>query len=245
MHMLTMVFAILIASGLAILVPSYIAGALEGSRGAPRGGAIGEGARLSACCFAVLVPVSIGAIIAAGDSRRADVVQLESVDRGSVAASVGFQSGDLITRVNGLPVTHVDELLPWFTLQTDLKLSVRRGEQSMDLELPVFQSFATRLPEHYGLNFPILTKPVSAGEAVRKWLQVAALMLRPVVILDAPMPHFLVSVRFLDMFAFMLAVFSIVLPIFAPLQVFYQRWLIASTSRGSGNTDSLKVNACA
>jgi S1-C subfamily serine protease len=78
---------------------------------------------------------------ASGDaSQGAGGTRVERVIPGLPAAMHGVKAGDLISAVNGVPVRDSDELVREISklpLETAARLSVRRGERRLDLEVPL------------------------------------------------------------------------------------------------------------
>ncbi len=61
-----------------------------------------------------------------------------SVQEGSVGAHIGLQPQDRLLAVNGLPVANVQTYVDYLTAHqtTDIPLSIKRGEQTLQLTLP-------------------------------------------------------------------------------------------------------------
>lgn len=231
MHIFLTPIAVLTAACIALLVLCFTHSSLKRYFGTARSGAFRESLSLSAGCFAVLATVSIGAIYLAGSACRLDVTQVQSVDRGSMAAIVGFNAGDVITHVNGRHVGSLYDVLEPLSVGRGMILSVVRGRHSLDLLVPATLLNAGPTPDAYGLHFPILTKSLSLSEAVRQWAHVANYYLGTAAGVAVNAPPFLVGVRFMDTFTFMLTTLSILLPIAMPLLVFYRRWSSAPITR--------------
>jgi serine protease Do len=84
--------------------------------------------------------IQLGGVAGERASRGAEGTRVERVMPGLPAARHGLKSGDLIVAVNGAPVRDSDELvrqLSKLPLEAAVKLAVHRGEQKLDLEVPL------------------------------------------------------------------------------------------------------------
>ena len=91
-----------------------------------------------------------------------------TVEAGSVAADIGFRSGDVLKAVNGEPVESVTDVTDFRALTSShLVFTVERGGRQVDLEAP--EDIATRLSRagDFGLRFtlPPLASAVIPGSA--------------------------------------------------------------------------------
>lgn len=251
MYIILWLLTCLVAACILILVLHITHVALKRYGNIARYGRIREGLALATCSFAVLATISVGAIFAAGRACQMDYPRVESVDHGSVAASAGFSSGDLITHVNGSAVTNLRSVVSWFSAGQDLTLSIARGPETIELTLPAAALDAGPIPEMYafGLHFPILTSPLTLGEAIGQWASVARWIFGSAVGITAQVPWFLVGLRLQDNLTFLLAYMSFLALIVAPLFLHCLRrplsWAAAPIAEPIAERDPLKRGAYA
>jgi S1-C subfamily serine protease len=84
--------------------------------------------------------IQLGGVAGERATRGAEGTRVERVMPGLPAARHGLKSGDLIVAVNGAPVRDSDQLvrqLSKLPLEAVVKLAVHRGEQKLDLEVPL------------------------------------------------------------------------------------------------------------
>lgn len=76
-----------------------------------------------------------GSIFAAATTTDSDGVEIAEVEEGSAAAQRGLRTGDLITRVNRIPVSDLNELSQVASRYRILFLNVRRGERDLMFQI--------------------------------------------------------------------------------------------------------------
>ncbi len=77
------------------------------------------------------------------------------VVRGSLAEKAGFQSGDLITEVNGEPIFNLDEIGPFVEANRgkSLAITVEREGQPVQLSLPLPAEGPSSAPVNFGIEW--------------------------------------------------------------------------------------------
>lgn len=231
MHTYHTLVALLTTASVAYVVMRISYAAVKRYSAARQRGALSEGLVFSACTFAVLATISIGTIYLVGAACRLDVTQVGTVGRGSVAEAVGFRAGDIITHVNGRPVMHQHNIVESIWSGSEMNLTVVRGRHSLDLILPAALLDAGTIAEDYGFHFPLLKKSLSLKEALHHWTLAVNYFIGGATGAPTQVPPFLVGIRYVDTLAFFLAVFSFLLPVGAPLCVFYRRWSMGSAAK--------------
>ena len=85
-----------------------------------------------------LAITGVDVVMARGASVRAasDGLQVFAVEGGSVAAAAGLQAGDLISQVDGAPVSGVEGLAAALAADSARVLSVVRGGEPVEISLP-------------------------------------------------------------------------------------------------------------
>ncbi|MEL7186231.1 MAG: Do family serine endopeptidase [Pseudomonadota bacterium] len=76
-----------------------------------------------------------GSVFAAATTTEADGVEIAEVEDGSAAAQRGLRTGDLITRVNRIPVSSLNELRQVAQRYRILFLNVRRGDRDLMFQI--------------------------------------------------------------------------------------------------------------